>query len=406
MALTAHVSGLARGPDIPNGHIPTTTPSLTELKQLPGVLRHLRRLTVYLPKTKQPTAYVLIYTRRPGQRHGEHLHELTPPLDTYTAQDSGVEGIACVDDVARAVTLALRVHELTGSAAASALARDWLRFVVYMKRRDDQRLLNFILDERGTKSADAQTSYPGGEPWTVRALRAYSSAWRVLRDADALRRFWRTLFPATGNLSYIAGYALAVMDVYETRPDDRGLRVWIEDLCQQIITSGPRYFRSTCGAEELPMYAYHQLHAVARAGRLLARPEYIAACEQTVASLVEPVIRDGFYHIYPTQRDHQSVFDVSALAEGLEALYHATENPHYRELALQCCAWLDGNNPAGAPVYDPETGRCHDNINLAGQIAPTTGAESAIEAGNLQLVRARLDGTRCGLQTHPAHKHR
>jgi hypothetical protein len=154
------------------------------------------------------------------------------------------------------------------------------------------------------------------------------------------------------------------------------------------------------------MYAYHQLHAVARAGRLLARPEYIAACEQTVASLVEPVIRDGFYHIYPTQRDHQSVFDVSALAEGLEALYHATENPHYRELALQCCAWLDGNNPAGAPVYDPETGRCHDNINLAGQIAPTTGAESAIEAGNLQLVRARLDGTRCGLQTHPAHKHR
>jgi hypothetical protein len=82
----------------------------------------------------------------------------------------------------------------------------------------------------------------------------------------------------------------------------------------------------------------------------------------------------------------------------LEALFHATENPRYRELALQCCAWLDGNNPAGAAVYDPETGRCHDNVNLQGEIAPTTGAESAIEAGLLQLVRVRLDGVRAGVE--------
>ena len=63
------------------------------------------------------------------------------------------------------------------------------------------------------------------------------------------------------------------------------------------------------------------------------------------------------------------------------------------------CNGCDGNNPAGQPVYDVQTGRCHDNINLAGEIAPTTGAESAIEAGLLQLVRCRLQGMRAGLET-------
>jgi hypothetical protein len=146
------------------------------------------------------------------------------------------------------------------------------------------------------------------------------------------------------------------------------------------------------------MYDYHQLEAVARAGRLLGRADYLATCEETVAHLVEPVIRSGFTHHYPVGDDHQCVFDISSMAEGLEALYDATGNPRYRELALECCAWLDGNNPACAPMYNPETGRCYDKIGLDGEIATGTGAESAIEAGYLHLVRCRLQGICAGLQ--------
>ena len=391
------------GPDEPVALIPAATPSPEDLARTPGVLRHLRRLTQTFAHDGAQVAYVHIYARRPGQQHGEGLHDLAPPLHAFLAQDSGVEGIACVDDVARAVVLALQVYQLTGSMTARALACDWLRFVRYMQRPDDHRLLNFILDQDGARNEDSQTSYPGGEPWTVRALHAYATAWRVLGDEDALRRFWRTILPATGQLAYTARYALAVMDLYETRPD-RGLRRWIEDMCAQIIGSGPGYLRAACGQDEVPLYDYQQLHAVARAALLLPdhRDAYLAACETTVDRLVEPVIRDGFYHVFPTDRDHQSVFDVSSIGQGLEALYLVTGQARYRDLALACCAWLDGNNPAGAPVYDPQTGRCHDNINIEGEIAPTTGAESAIEAGFLQLVRCRLEGTRAGLESDPA----
>jgi len=386
------------GSDVISGVIPAGTPPLDELKRLPGTLRHLRRLTAYLPQTQQPTAYIYVYAEPAGRRIRSPLRGMAPALETILARDQGVEGIACVDDVARAVVLGLRVFELTGSLGARDLARDWLRFLVYMQRRGDHRMLNFILEADGTRNENGQTSYPGGAAWTVRSLRAFATAWRVLHDRDALRRFYSTAFPPTRYMTTHANYALAVMDVFETRPEDTGLRVWIEDLCDTIIASGPCYFRTALGQNEVSMYDYHQLEAVARAGKLLGRADYLAACEETVTNLVEPVIRAGFTHLYPTGDDHQCVFDISSLAEGLEALYDATGTPQYRELALRCCAWLDGNNPARAPMYDPETGRCFDKITFDGAIATGTGAESAIEAGYLHLVRARLEGTRAGLE--------
>jgi len=387
------------GSDVISAIIPASTPPLAELERFPGVLRHLRRLTGYLPGTKRPTAYVYVYAEPAGRRRRSALREMAPALETIVARDQGIEGIACVDDVARAAVLGLRVYELTGSLPARDLAMEWLRFLIYMQRPDDHRILNFILDDEGARNESGATSYPGGAPWTARSLRAFALAWRILKDRDALRRFYSTVFPVTPYLSTNANYALAVMDVFETRPDDSGLRVWIEDLCETIIMGGPRYFRRACGQDAVWMYDYHQLEAVARAGKLLGRDDYIAACEQTVTNLVAPVIRGGFTHFYPTGDDHQCVFDVSSLAEGLEALYNATGNARYRDLALTCCAWLDGNNPACAPMYDPETGRCFDKITLNGAIATGSGAESAIEAGFLHLVRCRLEGTRTGLET-------
>lgn len=374
------------------------TASHAELQQTPGILRHAQRLTGYLPAQGRRIAFVRVYARLTAAAPGAALHRVAPAIEVYPADDQGFEGIACVDDVARAATLALHVYELTQSGVALGLACDWLRFLTYMQGDTDRRFLNFILDEDGTRSGAGKTSYPGGEPWTVRALQAYACAWRVLRDETYLQRFWGTPFPPTGNMKYVSAYALATLDVYETLPD-RGLQQWIIDMCDAIIASGPRYFRDICGKEEVELYGYYQLAAVARAGRILSRPAYLAACAETVQHLAEPVIRDGFYHAYPGTRDPQSVFDVSPLALGLEELYRATDDARYCDLASRCVAWLDGKNPAGTPVYDSRTGRCNDKVHLSGEVEAKVGAESAIEAGFLHLVRCRLEGTRIGLET-------
>ena len=159
-------------------------------EQCPHVLRHLQRLTRSFVHEGRRISYIHVYARPlgPGPE---------PELEFITARDSGFEGIACVDDAARAAMLALRVHEETGSAAALRLARDWLGFVTYMQEPDG-RFTNFIRDEAGTKNRHGRTSYPGGRWWTARALWALATAWRVTGEEDYLCRFQRGRLAPTG----------------------------------------------------------------------------------------------------------------------------------------------------------------------------------------------------------------
>ena len=60
------------------------------------------------------------------------------------------EGIACVDDVARAAIVYLDEHARTGSAHALDQARGALEFTMRMAGRDG-RFTNFITDEHGTR---------------------------------------------------------------------------------------------------------------------------------------------------------------------------------------------------------------------------------------------------------------
>ncbi len=345
-----------------------------------SVLKHLWRLTSSFPSEDQRIAYVHIYAHPFGPAPDA-------PLALIAANESGFEGIACVDDVARAALLALQVYEHAGSADALRLARAWLGFVAYMQDPDG-RVTNFIVDEAGTRNRTGPTSYTGGAWWTARALWALATAWLLTGEAPYLGRFRQAHLAPTGDLKVQSVQALALMEVYRRRPRT-ALRRRILALCDAIVASGPGYFRDRPGRAQVALWGYHQLLAVARAGRLFARPDYVAACASTVRTLVRPVIAEGFYHVYPGQQDQQCAYSMSPLATGLEELYRVTHRGAYRDLALRCAAWLDGANLCGRPLYDARSGRCGDGI-AQGAASPNCGAESAIEAGFIEMARRRL----------------
>jgi hypothetical protein len=151
-------------------------------QHVPGVLRHLRRLTQFFVQEGQRIASIHVYARplAPGR---------DPPLEFSTAQASGFEGIACVDDAARAALLALHTHALLAAqpqeqqraAVALGLAHDWLRFVTYMQEPDGC-FSTFIADAAGTKNRQGRTSSAGGPGWTARAMWALATAWRATGD--------------------------------------------------------------------------------------------------------------------------------------------------------------------------------------------------------------------------------
>ncbi len=356
---------------------PTPLPSVT---RTPGILRHLTQLSEPLKSEDEPIVFTHIYSR--PEEDGPQ-----PRLRFIRAGESGPEGIACVDDGARAALLALQAYEQLRAPSARALARGWLGFVAYMQEPDG-RFTNFIVDRVGRKKRSGRTPYPGGQWWTSRALWALAAGWRVTGEPRYRELFEKGRLAGAHNLKVVSIQALALLEWYAAEPT-AALAQRIQALCDRVVSSGPDYMRDRKRSESLLPWGYHQLQAMARAGRIFARLDYLVACERAVTHAVEPLVSGQFRATAPWSQEPKCVYDVSTLMLGLEELYRATGQERYRELALGCVDWLHADNPVGRSLYNPRNGRCADGVS-EDEISPNCGAESAIEAGFMELARRRL----------------
>ncbi len=343
------------------------------------------------------------------------------------AAESGDEGLACVDDGARAVLLALALVERSQRGPSSprpagrgaggeepvgdALrwAERWVTFVRYMQLPDG-RFVNFVYDKTGRRNLHGRTSAAGGLWWTGRALWALARYCRVTGSGWALEAWARCPIPDLGAayntqaLFALAGLELLMADpdlcppgsVEPLREQQERARALVTRCCEAIVAGGPDYFRDLPGRSALPLWGYHQLHAVARAAAALGRDDFVAPCVATVEHLVAPVVAaQGLFAYDPTTggtKEGLSAYCLSPITQGLGALYDLTREERYRALALEAAAWLYGRNDAHKALYDPASGRCSDGLSgpEADHPSPNFGAESSIEAGFMELERQRL----------------
>ena len=107
----------------------------------------------------------------------------------YQMVDAGVEGIACVDDVARAAVLRLRFFELTGDLNSLKWARFYLKFVLKMQTEDGE-FYNFI-DSDYKINKTGKTSFNSFGWWAVRGYWALGEGYRIFQNID--KQFAQTL---------------------------------------------------------------------------------------------------------------------------------------------------------------------------------------------------------------------
>lgn len=354
---------------------PATTSSDT------SALSYLEALTIDFDREGVSAGAVMVYA--------EPDPEMLGAYNLVVAADTGYEGIACVDDTARAANLALAVYERNRSRKALSLAKRWLSFVEYMQYADGE-FANFIRNAAGVRNASGPTSIKGGHWWTLRALWALARAYRLTRNQAYLDRYERGGFEVPADCKLQAVMTLAELEILRVNPT-RALRTRIVDRCHFIAsTTVDGFFRDQPDSEVISMWGYHQLHAVALSAQMLEEQGLLRACRRTVQTLIEPDIRARFWHSYPAREiDGVCPYDVAPIVQGLATMYRTTGVKRYRHLALQGCAWFYGRNSARAKMYDPSTGRCRDGIN--GAVASLNcGAESAIEAGFAELERRSL----------------
>jgi len=290
------------------------------------------------------------------------------------ARDRGFEGVACVDDAARATVLFLDLWRDTGDRRLRDWATGLVDFVLYMQR-DDGRFYNFIHDSDGTINTDGPTSYAGSTFWQARAVRALAKAHLALRDDRFAVPLARGFAFATENPAPPDVRAIQVLGALDLLR--MGLtpvvRETLERWCDEIAEcrTGDVLLNSPDERNTPHLWGHVQEGALAEAAVVLDRPELLEIARRSAAALITPQIEAGFPEatVQP--------YDVAAAVYVMDRLYQATNEAAYAKWRDHARAWFDGRNSAEKPVYDRENGRVQDGID-EGRLNPHSGAESNI----------------------------
>jgi len=337
------------------------------------MLRQLRRLTRGVPMAG-PSAQALAVYAEPAS-----ADRPTPDL-LRPASDQGFEGVACVDDTARAVVLYCglwaRYHDASARTGAHAL----LGFLAYMQD-EDGRFANFILDWAGRRNLTGSTSFPGGVQWQARALHALACAVATFGADEWDGRFNRALRWVDATIPYMDVLAVCVLAVLKhwqatgsVLSAERSI-AWASEIAR--VRDGGRLLNAA-GVQSIHLWGHLQETALSETGRLLCRPELVEAAQASADALLLPAV-DRL-----VTSANALPFDLSCVISGLTAVARATEDGRYAVAAAQARAWFSGSNAAGSPVYDPELGLVYDGID-EGRVSRNSGAEANIE-GALALL--------------------
>ena len=378
-------------------------------------LAHLNNLkgTVHTPAGPLPVWYIYA--------------EPTPA--GYRPVGAAGEGVACVDDVARALLVYVSHFELTGDASSLAHARDAVRFLAAL-RRDDGTYVNFIHAD-GTLNETGPTSRPGVNWWMARAMWGLARARYVFTDADPAYAAYldELLRPSVdrlmaevplrpgqppeprivgGGADVSAIFLLAVSWLYLVEPDP-ALEPVAAALARGLLearsgsASDPPYgvVMPNPGSPSVwTGWGHHALEALALAGAVFGNAAWLEAAADIAHSFATYLVAgpgalaaQGPAPIpYP-----QIAYDVAPLVRGLVTLYEATGSDLYADLAFLAGSWLYDNNPANERMFLPETGAVYDGIDGDGWHAPgrvnyNAGAESTVEGLSILLALEKLQG--------------
>lgn len=324
------------------------------------MLRQLEHLTRAVPAAGHRAAAIAVYADAADR--------------TFPAADLGYEGVACVDDAARAAVLYLDLWEAACLPPLRVRAEGLVEFLLYMQQPDGL-FVNFIWDWDGRRNEAGPTSFPGGGFWHARGVRALAKAWLVLGDeraADGLRRGLAPL-RETRDVPPDVRSIHALMTIELIRAGRMsGMRAdlgrWADEIAQ--LRRGPVLLDNHDAAAP-HLWGHIQEGVLAEAGVLLDRADLLDVARQSALAYLAPLIESGF--------DEPVVqpYGVASAIYSVDRLATLTRDERFIDLARKARAWFAGRNPANRVVYDRDAGRVHDGID-DGVLNLHSGAESNI----------------------------
>jgi uncharacterized protein YyaL (SSP411 family) len=127
--------------------------------------------------------------------------------------------------------------------------------------------------------------------------------------------------------------------------------------------------------------------AMLRAGQLLGRDELFETALTALNFLNGVSFRDGYLSVvgchgwYPQGGQcalfDQQPIDAGGMVEANLTAYRITHQETYFDYAIRAMDWFYGNNILQMPVYNTQSGGCHDGLHSQG-VNENQGAESTV----------------------------
>lgn len=344
-----------------------------------------------------------------------HIYAEYPDYNWVKASQ---EGIACVDDVARAVVVYLRYYEITGLDAVLSKAKKLLNFVLYMQA-DNGEFYNFIDSDLQINKSN-KTSTKSFDFWAARGYWALGFGYKIFKSTDPdfaaklKKAFLKCKIQLDKNLEFYHQFKeisnrkypqwlinktasdatselLLGLAEFLKAEDEPQLKKYAIQLANGIIAMQVEQDLVYQGAFLSYIDIWHawanaQTQALTSLGYQLQQPYMLkAAMREADNFYVHLLINKMLREWRLTKKDGvtefpQLSYDVRCISLGLLRLSETTGNKDYAKLAGLAASWLMGNNAAKAQMYDPKTGRCFDGIIDSLKINLNSGAESTLEA--------------------------
>ncbi len=337
------------------------------------------------------------------------------------------EGIACVDDAARAMVFYIKYFEATKKKSELDKIKMLTNFLLYMQAGNGF-FYNFIWKDY-SRDTTYRTSVAEPNWWTWRAIWALSESQKLFQKHD--KKLAREIKPQLDravnvtlnwmkkfdddSTSVYGGFILPDWLPYETASDqaailvkalsvyyqsnkDHRVKTEIEYLCKGIM-------KMHAGDENnFPNYAFlswqntwhmwgnSQSDALIEAGQVLHKPEYIKSALKEINYFYPALMKMNYLNNFTFEKKSGKVTvkdsaRYSQIAYGIRPMvfaciraYKAVHDVKSAKLAGKIASWFFGKNILGKPMYNPKTGVCFDGIENAESINKNSGAESTIEA--------------------------
>ena len=295
-----------------------------------------------------------------------------------------------IDDQARALIVALKHFNLTGSWGSVDLANCYLRFLNYAQRPDG-RFHNFMAFDRHWQDDVGSEDSNGRVVWAL----GYTTLTGVEEDLQLTARtmLLRT-FPAIRKLSFLRARSFSIIGLYYYLRTESGDLEARELVCKHADFLVEAY-EGTAGPgwewfEDCLTYSNGRLpYALMLAYLVTWNPRYLEVARESLDFLLRVAHLDGSDRIglvgqdgwYPRGRkrarfDQQPV-DANGLMDACIAAHQLLREKRYLSEAHQAFAWYHGRNALDTPLYCESTGGCFDGLTPDG-VNRNQGAESTI----------------------------